>query len=288
MYRAVRCMHRDGFSLASICDALSISRSAFYSFERASRSKRAKEDLHLGGRIADIFRTHRRRYGARRISRQLRREGETCSRRRARKLLQKQGLQAIQPKSFRVKTTDSSHGLGYNDNLLLQASDPTGVNQVWLGDITYIPLRGRRFAFLSALMDLHSRRILIWNLKDNMKEELVLSCLRAAIVSRAPSPGLIHHSDRGGQYAGGRYRRLLGQWQIVQSMSRADNCYDNAFMESCYGTLKRELEMEIYADLREARKEIAAYVRYYNNLRLHSSLNYRTPAEFEASIRSAK
>ncbi len=288
MYRAVRCMHRDGFSLASICAALSISRSAFYSFERASHGKRAKEDLHLGGRIADIFRTHRRRYGARRISRQLRREGETCSRRRARKLLQKQGLQAIQPKSFRVKTTDSSHGLGYNDNLLLQALDPTGINQVWLGDITYIPLRGRRFAFLSALMDLYSRRILIWNLKDNMKEELVLSCLRAAIVSRAPSPGLIHHSDRGGQYAGGRYRRLLDQWRMVQSMSRADNCYDNAFMESCYGTLKRELEMEIYADLHEARKEIAAYVRYYNNLRLHSSLNYRTPAEFEASIRSAK
>ncbi len=102
MYRAVRCMHRDGFSLASICAALSISRSAFYSFERASRGKRAKEDLRLGGQIADIFRTHRRRYGARRISRQLRREGETCSRRRAGKLLQIQGLRAIQPKCFGV------------------------------------------------------------------------------------------------------------------------------------------------------------------------------------------
>jgi len=288
VYRAVGCIRDEGFSIASICGVLSVSRSGFYAFERASQSKLAQEDSHLGELVEDVFRAHRSRYGARRISKQLRRDGETCSRRRAGKLLKKRGLRAIQPKSFQVKTTQSAHGFGYNENLLLNASAPTDIDQVWVGDITYIPLKGGRFAFLSMLMDLYSRRILVWNMKANMKEELVLVPLRAAIAERKPAPGLIHHSDRGGQYAGKEYRRLLEQWQISQSMSRADNCYDNAFMESCFGTIKRELEMEAYDDFYQAREEIAAYVRYYNYVRLHSSLDYQTPNEFEASIDSAK
>jgi transposase InsO family protein len=135
---------------------------------------------------------------------------------------------------------------------------------------------------MSLLMDLFSRLIIVWHLQDTMKEELVLTCLKSAIKSREPGPGLIHHSDRGGQYAGRAYRSLLARWQIKQSMSRADNCYDNAFLESCFATIKRELEMEVYDDMRTARKEIATYVRYYNRVRLHSSLDYQTPTEFEA------
>lgn len=249
---------------------------------------RAREDERLSDLVSDVFCTHRRRYGARRIAKELGRQGETCSRRRAGKLLKKQGLCAIQPRSYQPKTTDSCHALGYNHNLLLNAASPTKVDQVWVGDITYIPLKGGTFVYMSLLMDLFSRLIIVWSLQETMKEGLVLRCLKASIKSREPVPGLIHHSDRGGQYAGRAYRRLLAQWQIKQSMCRPDNCYDNAFMESCFGTIKRELEMEVYDDVVTARKEIATYVRYYNRLRLHSSLGYHTPTEFEALQVSAK
>jgi len=235
----------------------------------------------LGDLVTNVFRKHRGRYGARRISKELLRQGETCSRRRAGKLLKNKRLKAIQPKSYQPKTTESRHGLGYNDHLLLDAESPVRINQVWVGDISYIPLKGGTFCFLAIMMDLYSRMIIIWNLHKTMKEELVLSCLRKAIQSREVKPGLIHHTDRGGQYAGKAYRRLLKQWKIEQSMSRPDNCYDNAFMESCFGTLKRELEIEIYDDFKTARKEIGTYVRYYNEERIHSSLDYQTPEEFE-------
>jgi putative transposase len=244
-------------------------------------SQRTLEDERLGDLVTNVFRTHRGRYGARRVSKELKRQGETCSRRRAGKLLQNKGLRAIQPKSHQPKTTESRHGLGFNENLLLDADNPERINQVWVGDISYIALKGGSFVYLSVLMDLFSRLIIVWNLQRNMKEGLVLSCLRSAIKAREPHPGLVHHTDRGGQYAGKKYRRLLKQWKIEQSMSRPDNCYDNAFMESCFGTIKRELEMEAYDDFRTARKEISDYVRYYNNQRIHSSLEYQTPKEFE-------
>ncbi len=283
MHRAVQHIHSSGFSVASICEALRVSRSSYYAFQKSLSSNREKEDQRLGEQVSDAFFSHRGRYGARRISKSLERQGERCSRRRAAKLLKKRGLRAIQPKSYQPKTTDSRHGLGYNANLLLSAASPTKLNQVWVGDITYIPLREGKFAYMSLLMDLFSRVIVVWDVKNRMQEGLVLSCLNSAVKSREPGPGLIHHSDRGGQYAGRAYRRLLTRWKINQSMSRADNCYDNAFMESCIGTIKRELAMDVYEDMRTARKEIATYVRYYNRIRLHSSLDYRTPAEFEAN-----
>jgi len=283
VYRAVESIARNGFSIALICELLSVSRSSYYVFEKDHQSERAKEDSRLSGLVEDMFHAHRSRYGARRIAKQLRKDDETCSRRRAGKLMKKRGLRAIQPKSFQVKTTQSSHDLGYNENLLLNASTPTKINRVWVGDITYIPLKKGRFAYLSMLMDLYSRCILVWDMKANMKEELVLAPLRAAIADRRPGAGLIHHSDRGGQYAGRKYRQLLEQWKVSQSMSRADNCYDNAFMESCFGTIKRELAMDVYDDFYQAREEIAAYVRYYNYTRIHSSLDYQTPNEFETS-----
>jgi transposase InsO family protein len=132
------------------------------------------------------------------------------------------------------------------------------------------------------LMDRYSRRIVGWDLQDNMRGSLVLAALRAAIAVRRPGPGLIHHSDRGGQYAGAEYRRTLARAGMPQSMSRADNCYDNAFMESCFGTLKTELEMKPYSHADVARKEIPAYIRYYNTRRRHSALDYLTPEAYEA------
>jgi transposase InsO family protein len=144
-----------------------------------------------------------------------------------------------------------------------------------------VPLAGARFAYLALLMDLYSRRIVGWELDEHMTEALVLAALREAIRWRQPSPGLIHHIDRGGQYAGGEYRQVLARARMEQSMSRPDNCYDNAFLESCFGKFKTELEMAVYADLRAAREELREYICYYDTKRRHSSLDYLTPCEFE-------
>ena len=145
----------------------------------------------------------------------------------------------------------------------------------------YIPLQGGDYLYLAMLMDLYSRRIVGWELLDNMKELLVLAALRSAIALRQPGPDLIHHTDRGGQYAGNTYRQVLYRARMRQSMSRAGNCYDNTFMESCFGTVKTELEMESYEHKTIARKEIQEYIRYYNTRRRHSALGYLTPEEFE-------
>jgi transposase InsO family protein len=229
-------------------------------------------------KIDDIFWEHKRRYGARRIAVELGARHEPCSRRRVGRLMARLGLVAIQPRSFKPRTTDSRHTLGYSPNLLLDAAPPDGINQLWVGDITYIPLVGDDFLYLALLMDRYSRRIVGWDLQDHLRESLVLTALRAAIATRQPPPGLIHHSDRGGQY-----RRTLARARMPQSMNRAENCYDNAFMESCFGSLKTELEMKPYANDAEARKEVPAYIRYYNTRRRHSALGYLTPEEFEAA-----
>jgi transposase InsO family protein len=198
------------------------------------------------------------------------------------------GLVAIQPRSFKPRTTESQHALGYNDNLLLEAPPPDGINQLWVGDITYVPLTGiHDFLYLAILMDRYSRRIIGWDIQEHMQESLVLSALRAAIVLRSPQPGLIHHTDRGGQYAGKEYRKVLCRGRMKQSMSRANDCYDNAFMESCFGTIKTELEIAPYKNKRVAKKEIHEYIRYYNTRRKHSSLNYMSPEEFERAVDEA-
>jgi transposase InsO family protein len=198
------------------------------------------------------------------------------------KVLKNQGLRAIRPRSFVPRTTQGRHTLGYSPNLLLDRDDPTRVNEVWVGDITYLPLRGGGFADLAGLMDRYSRALVGWSIAGSMAESLVLEVLRQAIRGRHPRVGLIHHSDRGGQYAGTRYRAALRRAGMSQSMSRADNCYDNAFMESCWGTFKREFEMAEYESVAAARRIIAGYVRYYRFERKHSSLGYLTPHQFES------
>ena len=271
-----------GFPLAALCRTLDVSRSGYYAWRRGHRSSRAEEDRCLMPQVRAVFREHKRRYGARRIARELSSRGTSCGKHRVGRLMREMGVEAIQPKSFRPRTTDSRHRLGYSPNLLLNGPPPRGVDRVWIGDITYVPLDGNGFLYLALLMDLYSRRIVGWELGENMKEPLVLAALRFAIAGRQPGVDLIHHTDRGGQYAGNEYRRVLERARMLQSMSRADNCYDNAFMESCFGTIKRELEMERYESEAVARKEIARYIRYYNTRRRHSSLGYLTPEEFEA------
>lgn len=282
MYAAIDQIVLGGLMAASqVCDVLEVSRSGFYAWRQSALSLRESKDEELIPIIHDIFWTHKRRYGARRIAAELRRRDILCGVGRVAKLLKSQGLQAMQPKSFQPKTTESRHRLGYNDNLLAGRPSPTRVNEVWVGDITYIPLRTGRFGYTAFLLDLYSRKIVGWSYRSLMNEELVIESLQAAIHTRQPAAGLIHHSDRGGQYAAGRYRAILRRAWMLQSMSGADNCYDNAFMESCFGTMKTELQLEDYASDAEAKREIGEYVEYYNNRRLHSSLGYVTPSEFE-------
>lgn len=234
--------------------------------------------------ICDIFWQHKRRYGARRIAVEMQAIGRPCGVDRVAKLLKTQGLQAIQPQSFRPPTTDSRHALGFSPNLLQRSPPPNQLNRVWVADITYIPLKETAFAYLALVLDLCSRRVVAWSLAEQMTDTLVLEALQQAIRDRQPAPGLLHHSDRGGQYASHAYRAVLRRAEFRQSMSRAANCYDNAFMESCFGTIKTELEMTEYQHSRQARQDIASYLAYYNLDRRHSSLNYLSPAAFEHQL----
>ena len=275
-------LEEEDFPVSLLCETLNVSRAAYYAWRQDELRPRQREDNTLMPVIRNIFWEHKRRYGARRIAVELKARNKSCGRERVGRLMQQMGLVAIQPRSFKPRTTDSRHTLGYSPNLLIDAPRPDGINQLWVGDITYVPLIGGEFLYLAMLMDRYSRRIVGWDLQDHMQESLVLAALRAAIVTRRPKPGLIHHTDRGGQYAGTEYRRMLARARLPQSMSRADNCYDNAFMESCFGTIKTELEMKPYENARIARKELPGYIRYYNTRRRHSALSYLTPEAFEA------
>jgi putative transposase len=281
VYPAVEAIARDSAaSLAAVCDVLGVCRSAYYAWQAAEPGPRERERSELTPAVVAIFLKHRRRYGARRIARELADRGVVCSPRRVADVLRAQGLRAIQPRSFVPRTTQGRHTLGYSPNLLLDRGDPVGVNELWVGDITYLPLRGGGFGYLAGLMDRYSRDLVGWSVGASMTEALVLDVLARAIRGQRPKAGLIHHTDRGGQYAGTAYRAVLTRAGMCQSMSRADNCYDNAFMESCWGTLKRELEVTEYESVESARMIVAEYVRYYRFERMHSSLGYLTPYQF--------
>jgi putative transposase len=289
VYTVIDALAAEGVAtIAEVCRFLGVNRTSFHAWRVADSTVSQEQDEQLTPLIRMLFKKHRRRYGARRIASELREREHVCSPKKVSKVLKTQGLRAIQPKSFVPKTTDSRHRLGYSPNLLLDSKEPTGINQVWVGDITYIPLDGGTFCYLASLMDLFSRRIVGWHLKDDMTESLVLAGLQLAIKERQPSEGLIHHTDRGGQYAGNDYRAVLRRAGIRQSMSRADNCYDNSFKESFFGTFKTELELTEYKDIQEAIREAVAYIRYYNLERKHSALEYLTPARFEQLIHHPK
>jgi transposase InsO family protein len=288
VYAAIEAIVADtAFATTSVCDTLAVCRSAYYAWRDGASTRRDPHEKELKAVIAAIFWQHRRRYGARRIVAELADRGIRCSPRRVAGVLQSQGLRAIQPRSFVPRTTDSRHRWGYSPNLILDAPDPVAVDQLWVGDITYLPIRRGGFVYLAALMDRFSRDIVGWHVASHMKEPLVLAALRQAIRVRQPRAGLVHHTDRGGQYAGGTYRAVLQRSGILQSMSRADNCYDNAFMESCWGTFKTEMANADYDSEAAARDEVSRYVYYYRFERKHSSLGYLTPAKF-ARLTTAK
>ena len=277
-------MHQEGFKIAHLCDTLQVHRNGYYQWMNESETIYQQQDSKLTPMVQDVFFEHRRRYGARRIAMELQARGESCCRAKVRKIMGQNGLVAIQPKSFKPRTTESRHKLGYSPNVLLEGIDTQRIDQVWVGDITYIPLSSV-FAYLAMIMDLHSRKIIGWSLHLSMEEPLVIAAFTQAIKARQPIQGLIHHTDRGGQYAGKKYRKILARAQMIQSMSRAGDCYDNAFMESCFGTIKTELEMTTYDCFEKACKEIKEYINYYNVLRRHSAIDYLSPTCFEETLR---
>jgi putative transposase len=270
-----------GFPKRSLFRLLEVDKSSFYRWV-ARRSE--TNDGGLEEKVAEVFWRHSRRYGSRRIAAELRAEGVKVGRHRVRRLMAQQGLRAIQPRSFVPRTTDSRHGLGYSPNLLLELKLPPATPlAVIVGDITYLPLQNGEWAYLATWTDLFSRRILGWAVRAEMTEELIVEAFRMLLSRVKLPPGCIVHSDRGGQYASKRFRRLLRAALCRQSMSRAGETYDNAYAESLFSRYKAELlENGAFSDTEEARLESFQYIEgYYNRIRRHSSLGYQSPLDFE-------
>ena len=264
-----------------MCKLLGVSRSGFYAWLGRGESPRAKANREL---LADVRRIHkesRGTYGAPRIHAVLRKV-KRVGRNRVARLLAKDGLSGQARRRFRVQTTDSNHGEPIAPNLLKEAGPPAEQNTVWVADITYVAT-DEGWLYLAAIMDLHSRKIVGWAMRDNMRAGLALGALDMALKPREPRAGLIHHSDRGSQYASQIYRSALRSKGLRASMSGKGNCYDNAAMESFFRSLKTELVYRTrYRTRREAQSEVFDWIEgFYNRTRLHSSLGYRSPADFE-------
>lgn len=286
MYEFVQ-QQSQAYPVGMLCEVTGVSRSAYYAYATGQTYQSSAKKDQRQNQVQAVFSEHKRRYGSRRLVHALRAKGHTIGRDFIRKVLQDNGLSAIQPRSFVPRTTDSRHTLGFSPNLLLTLDLPIGPNQVWVSDITYIMLANGRWTYLACWMDLWSRLIVGWHLDSTMEEELIMTAFHRAALGRCPKPGLVAHSDRGGQYAGKAFRRLLTKHGSRQSMSRADDPYDNAFAESLWSRLKAELmENGAFLSLQDARIEIGEYIdNYYNTIRLHSSLGYRSPVQFEAQTK---
>lgn len=271
------------FPVAQVCELLRLSRSGYYAWLKRKPSKRESSDQKLLPVIMQVHQESRCSYGSPRVAQELKRRQHRCGRHRVARLMRRNGLRGLQKRSFRPRTTDSNHGLAIAPNRLKQQPQPTAPDRTWVADITYIAtVQG--WLYLAVVMDLYSRRIVGWALADHLKSSLPQQALSRALQTRRPCRGLLHHSDRGIQYASHDYRSLLESNQFLCSMSAQGNCYDNAAMESFFSTLKTELlHRQSWHTYDEVRLAIFDYVEtFYNRRRLHSALNYQSPAEFEA------
>ncbi len=264
-----------------LCRCLAVSRSGFYAWQKRPVSARARQDARLKIEIAVSHSASRRTYGSPRIERDLRQEGHHVSRKRVARLMRELGLEGRRKRRFRA-TTDSNHQFPVAPNILMRDFDVDAPNTAWVTDITYIAtLEG--WLYLAAILDLFSRRVVGYAMSERVDRELVLEALRGALVLRPGARDLVHHSDRGSQYASHDYRGALDQAGIMCSMSRRGNCWDNAVAESFFGTLKVELLYELPLQTRNAtRSAVSDYIEtFYNVRRRHSSLDYQSPVEFE-------
>lgn len=274
--------HRDVWPVRLQCQVLGVSASGFYAWLNRPPSQRSVANQNLLGQIRRIHWESHKRYGSPRVCAMLRAEGQRVSRRRVANLMRLNNLQAISKRRFRITTTDSQHMLPVAANILDRNFGALALNQKWLADITYIQT-AEGWLYLAAVLDLYSRKIVGWAMRDHMRTELPLAALTMAIQRQRPQPGLIHHSDRGSQYASGDYQKALRDADITPSMSRRGNCWDNAPMESFFHTLKTELvHHKNYPTKEDAKRDLFQYIEgFYNRQRIHSALGYLTPEQME-------
>ena len=272
--------------IGQLCAALGVSRSGYHAWAQAAPSARRQADAVLLPQIEAIHARHLGRYGAPRIQNELARQGRRHGTKRVARLMKRAGLRGLARKRFVPCTTQSQHDRPIAPNRLAQGPAPTGPNQIWVSDLTYVATR-QGWLYLAVILDLWSRRVVGWSSGPTLQSCLVVAALQMALRHRQPPQGLLHHSDRGVQYASAPYQGLLAAAGIQPSMSRAANPYDNACMESFMATYKRECVglSAGYATHAQAAQDFFAYVEtYYNRQRSHSALGYQTPVDFENQV----
>jgi len=264
-----------------ICDVMRVSRSGYYSWRKRGKSARERADEQLIPIVKDAARVSGRTYGTRRIREELKENGHPCGRYKARRLMKLAGVTVRRRKKFKV-TTDSSHKLPVSPNLLARKFSVSAPNRVWVSDITYL-WTSEGWLYLAVVLDLFQRKIVGWSMSRRINKQLVMDALRMAIWHCRPEAGLIFHSDRGSQYCSHDFLKMLKAHQILSSMSRKGNCWDNAVAESFFGSLKTErVYFAKYSTREEARRDIVDYIEmFYNSKRRHSTLGYLSPAAFE-------
>ena len=277
--------HAGRWPIRLMCRVLEVSASGYYAWRNRPDSARAVANRALLTDVRRLHAEHHGRYGSPRMHAALRAEGRMTSRGRVARLMRRHGIRALAGRRFRPCTTDSRHSLPIAPNLLKQKFVVAAPNRIWLADITYIPT-GEGWLYLAAVLDLATRKIVGWSMRDHMRTELPLAAVMMAAQRQRPAEGLICHSDRGSQYASEAYGKQLAAMKAKPSMSRTACCYDNAPMESFFHTLKVELAHQRQWPTREdARRDLFAYIEsYYNRRRIHSALGYRTPEQAERQM----
>jgi transposase InsO family protein len=274
--------HQSRWPIRAQCRVLEVAASGYYAWKGRGPSKRAVANQNLLQDIRRIFWESSKRYGSHRVHKELKRQGQKVGKTRVEKLMQANDLRSITRKRVRIKTTDSNHNLPVAENVLDRNFGALNPNEKWVSDITFVPT-DEGWIYLAAILDLYSKKIVGWAMRDHMKTELVLAALMMALQRQKPKAGFIHHSDRGSQYASHTYQDALRAAGAVSSMSRKGNCWDNAPAESFFHTLKTELvHHKHYATREDAKRDLFTYIEgYYNSRRIHSAIGYVTPIEME-------
>jgi putative transposase len=268
-----------------MCTTLEVSRSGYYDWRRRHESVRSTANEALLVRIAAVHAASRGTYGSPRVTLELKEQGTRVGRHRVARLMRQVGLKGRQRRPFRIRTTDSNHDQPIAPNRMAAIAPPSCTNRVWVSDITYIQT-DQGWLYLAGVLDRYSRRLVGWAMAETPDAALPVAALKMALARRQPGPGLLHHSDRGVQYASDAYRALLAANAITSSMSRKGNCYDNAYIESFWSTLKNELTYRRhFATRAQAKTEIFNYIEtFYNRIRRHSALGYKSPLAYETTV----
>ncbi len=280
---------RSGFPVERLCQVLGVSVSGYYAWRQRAVSQRTQANQALLKQIRQAHQASRQTYGSPRVHAELKASGYRCNEKRVARLMRRHGIRGKGRRRQKIITTDARHRLPVAENVLNQQFVADGPNRTWLADITYLPT-DEGWLYLAGVLDLFSRKFVGWALAPTMTTELVMQALQMALQTRQPTPGLLHHSDRGAQYASHDYQALLNQYGLTLSMSRTANCYDNAVMESAWGTLKTELADPhgklCWATRQHAKSDVFLYIEgFYNRQRRHSALGYLSPDTFEQRFR---